>query len=225
GQLTLIHKPLDRSSSILRVQDQEGQRQGRARHIRASHVQKPGDGVRLSEDRCASAQLRQARCDLLTLFFRWPTGEVKWMRVNLTERRFRPVVPYRVQRVGRASDKTTAEPRAVSCQAAHLVLSMKPGIIAQLATAQMFSQPGRERRFAYMPVLIEPGIRLLFGLQRVASVDEEGSPLLENRCKPGGAAEAGQPKQALGGGRYILPLMLICTRHQEAIDTSVFQFG
>ena len=203
------------------MDDGKGKRQGRAGHIAAADIEEPGNGIRLGQDGCLDPQLLEACGNLLALLFRALPGETQGMGQDLPERRFRPIAPDGIERVLRAGHERTPGPLAIGRQAAHLAFRMQPGIIAELAPFEMCTQPGRERFFADVAVLVELRIGLLFRLQCVAPIDEKRGTVQQYRCQAGGAAEAGQPSQAVSRRRHIFALMFIRTRHEEAVEATV----
>ena len=55
-------------------------------------------------------------------------------------------------------------------------------------------------------------------LQRIAAVNEQRRCVLQHDGRAGRPGEAGEPAQALGGGRQELVLMLVAVGHEEALE-------
>ncbi len=87
----------------------------------------------------------------------------------------------------------------------------------------MLGQPPGRRLVGDVAALEQQRIQLGRRLQGVAPVDEQGSTVPQNDRQPGGAGEAGQPGEALGGRRQVLAPMLIGQRQDQAVEALLGQ--
>ena len=208
------------------VQDGEGQRQRRVRHVGAANVQQPGDGFRQGQRRRILARLRQVRRDLPALVCRDHAGMGKIVRHGGGGRRRRLVSPDRVQRVALDSDQRALRLLHRHLQLFQIVRRVQPGIVAQLRPRRQIGlDPVGHRLVGAVDAREQPAIDLCRHLQRVAAIDEHRRRLAQHRRSAGRTSKAGQPGQPLGAGRHILALMLVGARHQEPVQPAPRQFG
>jgi hypothetical protein len=86
------------------------------------------------------------------------------------------------------------------------------------ALAEIVAHPFR-RRIVDQAFRREHGeIDLVAHLQRVAPVDEDQRPVLENQRNAGGAAESGQPGEALRTRGDIFALVLVRSGHEKTVE-------
>ena len=67
------------------------------------------------------------------------------------------------------------------------------------------------------------GVHLGADLGAIAAINKDAGLIVQNRTKPGGPGETGQPGQTFIIGGHIFALMHICARNQEAVNLLFLQ--
>ena len=208
------------------VQQREAQRERRARHVAAAHVQQPGDRIGRGDQRHVGALGLDDAGDARALGFAALAGELVGMRQHRRQRRRRPVGPHRVDGIGIDRHEFAAGALAGARKALVAVDCLQPGIEAELAAlGQVLGDP-RFRRLLGDLVRHE-GVDVDLGAhgKRIAAVDEDRRAVGQHDGEAGRAAEAGEPGQPLRAARHILALMLVGARHDEAVEAAALELG
>ena len=208
------------------VQQREAQRERRARHVAAAHVQQPGDRIRLGDQRHVGALGLDRAGDARALGGAALAGELVGMRQHRRQRRGWPVAPHGVDGIGIDRHEVAAGALAGAGEAVVAVDRHQPGIEAELAALRQVLGDPRLGRFLGDLVRHEGvGIDLGAHRQRVAAVDEDRRAIGQHDGEAGRAAEAGEPREPLRAPRHVLALMLVGARHDEAVEAALPELG
>ena len=224
GDLAAIHVEIDMAVA---VQQSEAERERRARHVAAAHIQQPGDRIGLGQQRHVGAlggdATRRSACAALRCSRRrTPPGAAARARAARPDDR--------AIRRRRDCDSTGTKlpPALAQARAKRSWPSTvcSHGIEAELAALrQVFGDPGVRRLLGNLVRHEGLDVDLRAHRQRVAAVDEDRSPVGQHDGEAGRAGEAGQPGQALRVTCHVLALVLIGARHDEAVQAAPLQFG
>ena len=133
--------------------------------------------------------------------------------------RCRTIVPDAVDRVGGHRDEAAVFGRERRFEAADLGDSVQEGIVADALSGrrriQIFGERDLDRGNRFEDVEVD----LLAHLQRIATIDEDRGTGREHHGHAGRAGKPGEPLQPRGRGRDVFALVLVGTRHEEAVDT------
>ena len=102
---------------------------------------------------------------------------------------------------------------------------MQPGVVAEHGPGgERGLEPTRRRLLCQVMDLKGLRIDLLRRLQRIAAIDKDRRFIAQHNGEAGRAGEPGQPGKPLAARRHILPLMLVGTRDDKAVERSRRQF-
>ena len=214
-QLALVHEEEVRP---FRGKHGEAERQRRVRHVAAADVERPGKRGWVGQHRMRRAFLGNRCGEPRELFLGEFAGEFDRMDFDLGERRRRPVGPQLVDRIGREGNEDRAGLVRRGSQRLDVADRVQPRVETEPdALGEIGLDPFRRRIVDKALDREDFGIGLVAHLQRVAAVDEDDRAVGEHDGDAGRAGKPGQPLQPLGAGRHIFALMLVGTRHDEAV--------
>lgn len=193
--------------------------------VAAADVEKPGDGVGLGENGGGDPCLFEALRDPGPFRLGALAGECEVVAFDRRHRRPRPVGPDRVDGIAVERNEPAARLLGGRAEAFELRQRVEPGIVGErFARGEIRRDPVGRGLFGEVPVLIEGGVDLVGGLQRVAAVDEDRGLVAQNDREPGRPGEAREPCEPLRARRHVLALMLVGPRHDEAGDAASGEF-
>ena len=173
-------------TAVLRHQ-RVGQRQRRVRDVGAADVEGPGHRVAVRQHQRIDAELADFQPDPLQLLGFDLAGKLRAVNGDGAERRSRALGPDRIQRVALDRDQFRAGLGAGGGQPLGCRRSVQPRVKTEaVAGRKMPRQPvfrGRIGQRLDMPGL---AVDLFGGLQRIASVDEDGGLMDQDHrpCRP-----------------------------------------
>ncbi|MNK99764.1 hypothetical protein D3C87_1201780 [compost metagenome] len=208
----------------VRLHHRLSQRQGRADHVAAANVEQPGQRRRRGQHRHLRALGGDGLTDAGALQHRVLAGISVVVRHDRRLRLGRAgVAPGQVNGIG--LDRLQRRPGLLDrrAQRRQRIRAVQTRIIADHRTGAHALQPGGQ------PVQLDPleqgRIRLGFGLNRIAAVDEDRRPVHQHHARPGRAGEAADPGQTLAGVGQVFVLMLVLVRDQQAVQALLRHLG
>ena len=139
---------VERRPAVLR-HDGEGERQRRVGDVGAADVEGPGHRMRIGDHQRVGAQLADLGADFVELGWRRLAGEFQIVQHHRAERRRRPVVPDRIDRVGLGRHQLAAGGGAGARQPLGGLGGVQPGVVAELgAGRQVLLDPFLRRGLA-----------------------------------------------------------------------------
>ena len=182
--------------------------------------------MRIGHNQRVDLQLGQLDPNAREFLGRGFAGEFQFMHHHGSERRGRPVAPYRIDGIGLDRHQRGAGRRRRLAEPLGAVGRVQPRVIAETrARREVRLEPFVGRVFDQMLDREQRGVDLVAHLQLVTAVDEDRRAINEHDGSSGRAGEAGEPGEPFLGGRDVFVLMPVGARHDEAVEPAPPQFG
>ncbi len=222
--LAAVHVEIDMAVC---VQHGKAQREGRARNVAAPHVQQPGDRIGRRDQRRIRTLGGDGLGDARPLGLARLAGKLDGLRQHGRQWRRCPVTPHRVDGIGldrQRNCRRRAGRRAQSARS-HRRSAARDRSRACRPCGRFVGDPLLGRLLWNLVRHEGRGIDLSPNGEGVAAVDEDRRLVGQCDGEARRSGEARKPAQALGAARHVLALMLIGTRHDEAVEPAAPQFG
>ena len=202
-----------------------GKRDRRVRDIGPAHVEQPGNRIERGDDGGVVAFGLEPVGDFGALVRARAPGIGIVMRDGGGERGLRAIGPHRVDRIAVDRDQLDALLGEQLFRRFGPFDPVQPGIVSDpRALFGMLGDPFGRRGRRDVFVIEQVAVDLLAHLHGVAAIGEHRRAILHHDGRPGAAAEAGQPGEALGVFADIFAHMLVRNRHHEPVEPPSLQF-